>query len=93
MVRWWCAVGAVALPWTRPTWVGRSPRRSSRQAVRSSRITASRRFHNLAVEEYNVSLRQFPGSLVGGYRRLSARRPFDLGIERLIFDEPVTVKF
>ncbi len=58
-----------------------------------NRITASRRFHNLAVEEYNVSLRQFPGSLVGGMRRLSARRPFDLGIERMIFDEPVAVKF
>lgn len=58
-----------------------------------NRITASRRFHNLTVEEYNVSLRQFPGSLIGGYRRLSTRRPFDLGIERMIFDEPVAVKF
>jgi LemA protein len=58
-----------------------------------NRITASRRFHNLTVEEYNVSLRQFPGSVVGNYRRLSSRRPFDLGIERMIFDEPVTVKF
>lgn len=58
-----------------------------------NRITASRRFHNLAVEEYNVSLRQFPGSIVGAYRRLSTRRPFDLGIERMIFDEPVAVKF
>lgn len=45
-----------------------------------NRITASRRFHNLAIEEYNVALRQFPGSYIGGLRRLSTRRPFDLGI-------------
>ena len=27
-----------------------------------NRITASRRFYNLAVEEYATTLRQFPGS-------------------------------
>jgi LemA protein len=58
-----------------------------------NRITASRRFSNLAIEEYNSALRQFPGSLVGQYRRLSTRRPFDLGIERVLFDEPVAIKF
>ena len=30
-----------------------------------NRITASRRFYNLAVEEYATTLRQFPGSYIG----------------------------
>lgn len=58
-----------------------------------NRVSASRRFYNLAVEEYNVSIRQFPGSSIAGFRRLSARRPFDLGVERMIMDEPVAVQF
>ena len=58
-----------------------------------NRITAARRFHNLAIEEYNATIRQFPGSFVAGKKRLSTRRPFDLGIERVILDEPVAIKF
>ena len=58
-----------------------------------NRITASRRFYNLAVGEYGATLRQFPGSLVAHYRRLSPRMPFDLGIERVLIDEPVAIKF
>jgi LemA protein len=58
-----------------------------------NRITAARRFHNLAIEEYNVALRQFPGSFIGGFRRLNVRRHFDLGIERVILDEPVNIRF
>ncbi len=58
-----------------------------------NRITASRRFHNLAVQEYNATLRQFPGSFVAAKKRLSSRRPFDLGIERVLMDEPVAIKF
>lgn len=58
-----------------------------------NRITASRRFHNLAIEEYNATLRQFPGSFIANLKKLSTRRPFDLGIERVILDEPVTIKF
>jgi LemA protein len=58
-----------------------------------NRITAARRFHNLAIEEYNVALRQFPGSFIGGLRRLNVRRHFDLGIERVILDEPVNIRF
>jgi len=58
-----------------------------------NRITASRRFHNLAVEEYNAALRQFPGSYIANLKRLSTRRPFDLGIERVVLDEPVAIKF
>jgi LemA protein len=58
-----------------------------------NRITAARRFYNLAVGEYNSTLRQFPGNVVGAKRRLSTRRPFDLGVERVLLDEPVALKF
>jgi LemA protein len=57
------------------------------------RITAARRFFNLAVEEYNATLARFPVSLVAARRRLSQRRPYDLGIERIMLDEPVAIRF
>jgi LemA protein len=58
-----------------------------------NRITASRRFYNLAVEEYDTTLRQFPGSYIGRLAKMSARMPFDLGIERVLIDEPLAIKF
>jgi LemA protein len=58
-----------------------------------NRITASRRFYNLAVEEYSTTLRQFPGSYIGRLFKMSVRMPYDLGIERVLIDEPLTVKF
>jgi LemA protein len=58
-----------------------------------NRITAARRFYNLAVGEYGATLRQFPGSLVARRRGLSPRAPFDLGIERVLIDEPMAIKF
>ena len=58
-----------------------------------NRITASRRFYNLAVEEFDTTLRQFPGSTIGRLSRMSARMPFDLGIERVLLDEPLAIKF
>ena len=58
-----------------------------------NRITAARRFQNLAVEEYNTALRMFPGNLVAGKMRLSSRRQFDLGIERTLIDEPMSLQF
>ncbi len=58
-----------------------------------NRITASRRFYNLAVGEYDATLRQFPGNLVARYRRLDPRKPFDLGVERILIDEPLAIKF
>ena len=58
-----------------------------------NRITAARRFFNLAVNEYNATLRQFPGNLVGAALRLGRREPFDRGIERILLDEPVAVRF
>lgn len=58
-----------------------------------NRITASRRFYNLAVGEYGATLRQFPGSLVARFWKMKLRKPFDLGIERVLIDEPVAFKF
>ena len=58
-----------------------------------NRIAAARRFYNLAVDEFNATLRQFPGSMIGGARRLDRRKPYDLGIERVLLDEPIAIKF
>jgi LemA protein len=58
-----------------------------------NRVTASRRFYNLAVEEYDTTLRQFPGSQIGRLFKMNSRMRFDLGIERVLIDEPLTVKF
>ena len=58
-----------------------------------NRVTASRRFYNLAVEEYDTTLRQFPGSTIGRLFKMNVRMPFDLGIERVLIDEPLAIKF
>jgi LemA protein len=58
-----------------------------------NRITASRRFYNLAVEEYDTTLRQFPGSTIGRLLKMNQRMRFDLGIERVLIDEPLAIKF
>jgi LemA protein len=58
-----------------------------------NRITASRRFYNLAVEEYDTTLRQFPGSYIARLFKMHGRMRFDLGIERVLIDEPLAIKF
>jgi LemA protein len=58
-----------------------------------NRITASRRFYNLAVEEYDTTLRQFPGSYIGRLFKMNMRMRFDIGIERVLLDEPLAFKF
>jgi len=58
-----------------------------------NRITASRRFYNLAVEEYDTTLRQFPGSYIGRLFKMNMRVRFDLGIERVLIEEPLAFKF
>jgi LemA protein len=58
-----------------------------------NRVTASRRFYNLAVEEYGTTLRQFPGSTIGRLFKMNVRMRFDLGIERVLIDEPLAIKF
>ena len=57
------------------------------------RITAARRFFNLAVEEYNATLGQFPANTIASRRHMSERRPFDLGIDRVLLDEAPAVRF
>lgn len=56
-----------------------------------NRITAARRFYNLAVEEYNINMRQYPGSVVAEKRRMTARQHYDLGVERVLIDEPAEI--
>lgn len=56
-----------------------------------NRITAARRFHNLAIEEYNTALRQFPGILIAQRHRMTSRPLYDLGVERVLLDEPVRI--
>jgi LemA protein len=58
-----------------------------------NRITAARRFFNLAIDEFNATLRQFPGNVIGAAVRLSRRKHFDLGIERVLLDEAVAIRF
>jgi LemA protein len=59
-----------------------------------NRITAARRFFNLAVDEYNATLRQFPANVIGSTLRLARRKTFDIGgVERVLLDEPVTIQF
>ena len=53
-----------------------------------NRITAARRFFNLAIEEYNVALASWPTSQIAMKRRMSKRQPFDLGLDRMMMDEP-----
>ena len=58
-----------------------------------NRITAARRFHNLAIEEYNTALRMFPANVIARKLRLNSRQPYDLGIERTLIDEPMALQF
>lgn len=58
-----------------------------------NRITAARRFHNLAIEEYNTVMRQFPANLIAQKLRMNSRQPYDLGVERVLIDEPVAIAF
>jgi LemA protein len=59
-----------------------------------NRVTASRRFYNLAVDEFNATLRQFPGNLTSKLSGLNRRPHFDLGTDtRARLDEAVAVAF
>jgi LemA protein len=58
-----------------------------------NKISAARRFYNLAVEEYNTTLGQFPGALIAVRFGMHRRNAYDLGIERVLLDEPATIKF
>ncbi len=58
-----------------------------------NKITAARRFYNLTVAELNSTVRQFPGSLLSGKAGVNTRKTFDLGVERMLMDDAVEVKF
>ncbi|MBL8587967.1 MAG: LemA family protein [Methylobacteriaceae bacterium] len=53
-----------------------------------NKIAAARRFLNLAVDEYNATLRQFPGNMLARAFGMSRRRGYDLGVERVLIDDP-----
>ena len=55
------------------------------------RITAARKFYNLAVEEFNSVRRAFPGNLIAMLTKSPSREKFTLGERRVEFAEPVKV--
>lgn len=57
------------------------------------RITAARRFYNLAVEELNAVARAFPGNLIAAHTRLPLREKFTLGDRRGAFEETAQIAF
>jgi LemA protein len=58
-----------------------------------NKIASARRFLNLAVDEFNSSLKQFPNNFLSGTTRLSARNFFDLGYDRPMIEEGPEIKF
>ena len=57
------------------------------------KITASRKFYNLSVEEFYGVKRAFPGNLIAAVARFNEFEKFSLGERREAFVEPVKVSF
>lgn len=57
------------------------------------RITAARRFYNLAVEELNAVRRAFPANLIDGAARIGTHEKFTLAERREDFAAPVAISF
>jgi LemA protein len=57
------------------------------------KITASRKFYNLSVEERNGVSRAFPGSLIARHAKLGDYEKFTLGEQRAALAEPVRANF
>ena len=57
------------------------------------RVTAARRFFNLATEEYNNHLASFPSNLVAKVQKRAARSPYSLGEQREAIDAPLAFNF
>jgi len=57
------------------------------------RITAARKFYNLAVEELNAVVRAFPGNLIAALSRLPLRDKFSLGERRGAYEETAQIAF
>ncbi|MEM1035775.1 MAG: LemA family protein [Pseudomonadota bacterium] len=62
-------------------------------SVIEDKISAARRFYNSAVQDYNTSREQFPGSIVAGSFNFEERDFFDLGDDRAAFSTPPSVDF
>ena len=59
-----------------------------------NRVTAARRFYNLATEEYNTQLGNFPANLVARLQKRAARAPYRLdGEVREEIDAPLAFHF
>ena len=59
-----------------------------------NRVTAARRFSNLAVEEYNTKLGNFPANLVAKMQKRATRAPYRLEDDaRAEIDAPLAFKF
>ena len=57
------------------------------------RITAARKFYNLAVEELNAEARAFPGNVIASMSRLPLREKFSLGERRGAYEETAQIAF
>jgi LemA protein len=59
-----------------------------------NRVTAARRFFNLAIEEYNTQLGNFPANVVARLQKRAERAPYRLdGEVREQIDAPLAFKF
>ena len=59
-----------------------------------NRVTAARRFYNLATEEYNTHLGNFPTNIVARMQKRSTRAPFQLDSQvRADIDAPLAFNF
>jgi len=50
-------------------------------SIIEDKLAAARRFYNSAVQDYNTSREQFPGSIVAGMFNFESRDFFDVGVE------------
>jgi len=57
-----------------------------------NKITASRRFLNLAVSEFNAKRSQFPGGFIADLTKIGERDGYNLGEERIFHEEAPLLK-
>ncbi len=57
-----------------------------------NKIAASRRFLNLATNEFNTAIRQFPGSVIAAKCNIRRENFYDLGEDRIFMEDAPVVK-
>ena len=62
-------------------------------SVIEDKLAAARRFYNSAVQDYNTSREQFPGSIIAGMFNFEEREFFDVGEDRVALSTPPKVEF